>query len=118
MRYLDDVPRKQQVVDQMTAILQKDAPWAFGYNPYAGSVQHGWVGNVKPAPLANDRLMYFKVDPALRAAKIAEWNRPIWWPVVLIVLVLVAAVVPAFRSWKRRERETAGRTLATLKAAE
>jgi hypothetical protein len=62
--------------------------------------------------------MYFKVDPELRAAKIAEWNRPIWWPVVLIVLVLVAAVVPAFRSWKRRERETAGRTLATLKAAE
>jgi ABC-type transport system substrate-binding protein len=118
MRYLDDVPRKQQVVDQMIAILQKDAPWAFGYNPYAGSVHHGWVGNVKPAPLANDRLMYFKVDPELRAAKIAEWNRPIWWPVVLILLVLVAAVVPAFRSWKRRERETAGRTLATLKAAE
>jgi hypothetical protein len=81
-------------------------------------VQHSWAGNVKPAPLANDRLMYFKVDPELRAAKIAEWNRPIWWPVVLIVLVLVAAVVPAFRSWKRRERETAGRTLATLKAAE
>ena len=82
MRYLDDVPRKQQVVDQMIAILQKDAPWAFGYNPYAGSVHHGWVGNVKPAPLAMDRLMYMKVDPALRAARIAEWNRPIWWPVV------------------------------------
>ena len=49
------------------AILQRDAPWAFGYNPYAGSVHHAWVGNVKPAPLANDRLMYFKVDP--RAAR-------------------------------------------------
>ncbi|HJW50405.1 MAG TPA: ABC transporter substrate-binding protein, partial [Burkholderiaceae bacterium] len=112
LRYLDDVPRKQQVVDKMVQIIQRDAPWAFGYNPYAGSVHHSWVGNVKPAPLANDRLMYFKVDPQLRAAKIAEWNRPIWWPVVLIVLLLVAAVVPAFRSWKRRERETAGRTLA------
>ena len=112
LRYLDDVPRKQQVVDKMVQIIQRDAPWAFGYNPYAGSVHHSWVGNVKPAPLANDRLMYFKVDPQLRAAKIAEWNRPIWWPVVLIILILVAAVVPAFRSWRRRERETAGRTLA------
>jgi hypothetical protein len=56
--------------------------------------------------------MYMKVDPALRAAKIAEWNRPIWWPVVLIALALVAAVLPAVRAWKRRERETAGRRLA------
>ncbi|HQR57229.1 MAG TPA: ABC transporter substrate-binding protein [Burkholderiaceae bacterium] len=118
MRYLDDVPRKQQVVDQMIAILQKDAPWAFGYNPYAGSVHHGWVGNVKPAPLANDRLMYMKVDPELRAAKIAEWNRPIWWPVVLIVLAIIAAIVPAYRSWKRRERETAGRTLAVARSGQ
>jgi ABC-type transport system substrate-binding protein len=112
MRFLDDGPRKQQVVDKMVAIIQRDAPWAFGYNPYAGSVHHQWVGNVKPAPLANDRLMYFKVDPALRAARIAEWNRPIWWPVVLIALLVIAAIAPAIRSWKRRERETAGRTQA------
>jgi ABC-type transport system substrate-binding protein len=117
MRYLDDVPRKQEVIDKMVAIVQQDAPWAFGYNPYAGSVQHSWVSNVKPAPLANDRLMYFKVDPKLRAAKIAEWNQPIWWPVAVIVLLIVAAVTPAFRSWKRRERETAGRTLVPGKGA-
>ena len=112
LKYLDDVPRKQQVIDRMIAITQHDAPWTFGYNPYAGSVNHQWVGNVKAGPLVNDRLMYMKVDPALRAARIAEWNRPIWWPVALIALALVAAVVPAFRAWKRRERETAGRRLA------
>lgn len=112
LQFLDDGPRKQQVMDRLVAILQQDAPWAFGYNPYAGSVHHQWVGNVKPGPVVLDRLMYMKVDPALRAAKIAEWNRPIWWPVVVIVLVLLAAVVPAFRTWKRRERENAARGLA------
>lgn len=112
MKYLDDVPRKQEVIDRMIAILQHDAPWTFGYNPYAGTVQHQWVHNAKPQQLANDRLLYIKVDPAQRAAKIAEWNRPIWWPVVLIVLALVAAVLPAWRAWRHRERETAGRTLA------
>ena len=60
--------------------------------------------------------MFMKVDPALRAARIAEWNRPIWWPVALIVLALVVAVVPAFRAWKRRERETAGRRVADAEA--
>ncbi|MEP6609048.1 MAG: ABC transporter substrate-binding protein [Burkholderiaceae bacterium] len=112
LKYLDDVPRKQQVIDQMNAIVQRDAPWAFGYNPYAGSVVHQWVGNVKPGPLVNDRLMYMKVDPELRAAKIRQWNNPIWWPIVVIALLLIAAVIPAFRSWRRRERENAGRTLA------
>ncbi|MGZ9032466.1 MAG: ABC transporter substrate-binding protein, partial [Burkholderiaceae bacterium] len=116
LKYLDDGERKQQVMDRMIAITQHDAPWTFGYNPYAGSVQHQWVGNAKPGPLVNDRLMFMKVDPALRAARIAEWNRPIWWPVVLIVLALVLAVVPAFRAWKRRERETAGRRVAGAEA--
>ena len=114
LKYLDDNEHKQRVIDRMLAIVRDDAPWAFGYNPYAGSVNHQWVGNVKPGPLATDRLMYMKVDPALRAARIAEWNRPIWWPVVLMALALVAAVVPAFRAWKRRERETAGRRLAAI----
>jgi ABC-type transport system substrate-binding protein len=114
MRDLEDVPRKQEVVDRMVAIVQRDAPWAFGYNPYAGNVQHQWVHNAKPQQLANDRLLYIRVDPALRAQKIAEWNQPIWWPVVAIVLALVAAVVPAWRAWRRRERETAGRTLAAV----
>ena len=67
LKYLDDGERKQQVIDRMAAITQHDAPWTFGYNPYAGSVNHQWVGNVKAGPLVNDRLMYMKVDPALRS---------------------------------------------------
>jgi hypothetical protein len=53
-----------------------------------------------------------KVDPQLRAASVAKWNHPIWWPVAVIVLALVAAILPAFRAWRRHERETAARTLA------
>ena len=51
--------------------------------------------------------MYFKVDPELRAAKIAEWNRPIWWPVVLIVLVARRrhrAGVPQLEAARARNR--------------
>ena len=111
LKFLDDTPRKQQVIDRMIAITQEDAAWAFGYNPYAGTVHQQWVGNVKAGPLVNDRLMYMKIDPVLRATKIAEWNHPIWWPIVVIVLALVAAVIPAYRTWKRRERENAARGL-------
>jgi ABC-type transport system substrate-binding protein len=112
MKFMDDGPEKQAAIDRMLEIVQHDAPWAFGYNPFAGSVNHQWVGNVKSGPLVNDRLTYMKVDPALRARKIAEWNRPVWWPLWLIGGGLVLAVIPAVRLWRRRERETAGRTLA------
>ena len=103
--------RKAKLIDRIVAITPRTRS-GVGYNPYAGSVHHQWVGNVKPGPLVLDRLLYMKVDPTLRTAKIAEWNNPIWWPIVLIVLALLAAVVPAFRTWKRRERENAARGLA------
>jgi ABC-type transport system substrate-binding protein len=117
MKYMDDGPQKQATIDRMVAIVQHDAPWAFGYNPFAGSVHHQWVHNLKPGPMVNDRLQYFKVDPALRAQKIAEWNRPVWWPLWLIALALAASVLPVLRLWRRRERETAGRTVASASAA-
>ena len=28
---------------------------------------------------------YYRVDPPLRVAKQAEWNKPTWWPLVLLV---------------------------------
>ncbi len=112
MKYMDDGPPKQAAIDRMVAIVQHDAPWAFGFNPFAGSVSHQWVGNVKPGPLVNDRLAYMKIDAPLRAARVAEWNRPIWWPVVAIAALLALLVLPALRLWRRRERETGARTQA------
>ncbi len=112
MKFMDDGPDKQAAIDAMLDVVQRDAAWAFGYNPFAGSVNHQWVGNVKPGPLVNDRLAYMKVDPALRVQKIAEWNRPIWWPLWLLGAALALAVVPTVRLWRRREQQTAGRGLA------
>ncbi len=116
MKYMDDGPQKQQTIDRMMAIVQQDAPWSWGYNPYAGSVHHQWVSNLKPGPMVMDRLLYYKVDPALRAAKVAEWNKPVWWPLWIFVALLALSVWPVLRLWKRRERETAGRDQATAAA--
>ncbi|GMV60249.1 peptide ABC transporter substrate-binding protein [Betaproteobacteria bacterium PRO7] len=112
LKMLDDGPEKQATIDRMVRILQEDAPWSFGYNPYAAGAYHQWLSNTKPTNLVKDLLLYYRLDPALRAQKIAEWNKPIVWPVVAIALVLIAAIVPAFAAWRRRERETAARTLA------
>ncbi len=112
MKFLEDGPEKQKLIDRMIEIVQHDAVWSFGYFPTSAAAYHQWITNGKPTQIIRNHIGYLRLDPELRARKIAEWNRPIWWPVPLILLALVAGVVPAWFAWRRRERETAARTLA------
>jgi len=112
MKFLDDGPEKQKLIDRMIEIVQQDAVWSFGYFPTSAAAYHQWVYNGKPTQIIRNHIGYLRIDPELRARKLAEWNKPIWWPVPLLVLLLIAAVIPAWFAWRRRERETAARTLA------
>jgi ABC-type transport system substrate-binding protein len=109
LQTLDDTPRKQQVVDELVALVQHDAPWSFGYIPWGGLAFQQWVGNGKPSLLIRDMAMYYKVDPALRVRRQAEWNHPVAWPLALPALALLAALLAAWRGWRARENATASR---------
>jgi ABC-type transport system substrate-binding protein len=107
MQTLDDGPEKQKVIDEMVAMVQQDSPWAWGYFPYAGLAFQPWVFNGKPTIVARDLAKYYRLDTAMRAQKQAEWNKPVWWPVLLLVAALLALVAVARRGYKQRERMTA-----------
>ncbi|MCF8209446.1 MAG: ABC transporter substrate-binding protein [Rhodoferax sp.] len=112
MKFLDDGPEKQALIDEMITLVQNDAIWSFGYFPTSAAAYHQWINNGKPTQIIRNHIGYLRLDPQLRAQKIAAWNQPIWWPIPLILLALVAAIVPAWSGYRRRERETAARTLA------
>jgi ABC-type transport system substrate-binding protein len=113
MKMLDDGPAKQAVIDKMVRILQEDAPWSFGFFPYSSAAVQHWVYNSKPAILIRDHARYLRLDAAERQRALAQWNRPIWWPMVLGVLAFAALMLVAVRSFKRRERMNArGEVLA------
>ena len=57
--------------------------------------------------MARNNLKYLRVDAAQREALRERWNPPLFWPLALIGLVLVATVVPAIASYRRRERMAA-----------
>jgi len=116
LQSLEDTPRKRQVVDEMVSLIQQDAPWSFGYIPWGGLAFQQWVGNGKPSLLIRDMAMYYKLDPALRVRRQAEWNHPIVWPMVLPALGLLAMLLVAWRGWRARENATA-RGAAPAKAA-
>ncbi len=113
MRLLQDGPQKQAVIDRLTQIVQQDAPWSFGYFPYASGAAQSWVHNYKPAVLIRDQGRYLRLDVPERMRKLAEWNRPVWWPMVLGLAFVAALAGFAWRSFRRRDRTNArGEVLA------
>jgi hypothetical protein len=74
----------------MIEITQQDAIWSFGYFPTSAAAYQQWIYNGKPTQIVRNHIGYLRLDPELRARKIAEWNKPVWWPVPLLLLVFVA----------------------------
>ncbi len=103
MRFLDDGPAKAEVVRRMVEIVREDAPWMFGYYPASGGAYQAWVGNAKPSQMVRNTLQYYRLDPALRAASVEKWNRPVWWPLLLVVAGILAIALVAWRQIRRRE---------------
>ena len=107
MQTLEDGPEKQKVIDQMVAIVREDAPWAWGYWPYVALAFQPWAHNGKPSILVRDLAKYYRIDPALRVAKQAEWNRPIWWPLTVLLAGALVLIGVARRSYRARQQATA-----------
>ncbi len=107
MKNMPNSPERERILERMIEIVQRDAPWMFGFHPKDFSLFHEWLTNMKPNNMARNGLKYLRVDAAKRAAAREAWNRPVLWPLVLIVLALVATAIPAVRSYRRRERMAA-----------
>jgi hypothetical protein len=104
MKNMDNIPERQAIIDQMVNIARRDAPWVWGVHPKQFTLQHAWVYNTKPGQMANNTLKYTRIDSRMRAERRAAWNRPVIWPVVAVLAVLVASAMPAVVTYRRRER--------------
>ena len=68
MKTLEDGPAKQQLIDEMVALVREDAPWTMGFFPYASAAAQQWVHNYKPAILIRDHGRFLRVDVDQRLA--------------------------------------------------
>ena len=103
MKNMENGSERQVIIDRMVAVLRQDAPWVWGYHPKDYSLYHAWLANVKPNQMARNGLKFYRLDLAQREAMRVQWNRPVAWPVLLILLLLVLGTLPALRTWRARE---------------
>jgi ABC-type oligopeptide transport system substrate-binding subunit len=105
MKNMDNSPQRLALIDRMQTVLRRDSPWLWGYHPKRYVLRHGWLGNIKPNVMANNKLKYWNVDATQRGRLRRVWNQPSFWPLWLgafLMLVLIAWV------WKMlRKREEA-----------
>jgi len=104
MESMENSPKRQDIIDRMMDILQHDAPAAWQYHPVSYLLVHKWYGNVKPHNMSYNTMKYRRIDPLLRVQRQREWNRPVIWPVVTLLIVLIAGTLPAAILIYRRER--------------
>jgi oligopeptide transport system substrate-binding protein len=107
MRVMPNSPERQRLIDRMTDIYRRDAPWIGGFHPKNFALFHNWLGNAKANEMSDNKLKYLKVEPRRREAARREWNQPVLWPAALILLALAISVIPAIRTYRRRERMAA-----------
>jgi len=104
MKDMPNGPDRQVVIARMVDILRKESPWLFGFFPKAYSLHHAWYGNAKPHLMANNTLKYKRIDGDTRSEAQQAWNRPVLWPIGLLLVLLVLSLIPAVRGFRARER--------------
>lgn len=94
MKVLPNGVERQYIINKMIAIVQKEAPWSFGYFPRSYQLTQEWVSNDIPNAVANNTLKYINLNTKLRDKKIKDWNKAMIWPILIIVMLLFLSIVP------------------------
>lgn len=106
MRNMDDGPERLRLIGQLQDIVRRDAPWVFGFHPKSFALYHSWYHNSKANLMANNRLKYLRIDSEERKAKQREWNRPVFWPLGVLLVLMIFLVLPAVLAYRRRVSAT------------
>jgi oligopeptide transport system substrate-binding protein len=107
MKDMENGPERQAIIERMIAITREDAPWLWGFHPKRFTLTQSWYRNFKSNLMANNALKYRRIDAARRATLQAEWNRPVLWPVIAFLVLILLAVLPAVLGYWRRQRRPA-----------
>ncbi len=102
METMENIPLRLEIIKIMSDIINKDCPWIYLFHSEDYYLFHKWYRNVKITDLINNSLKYKKIDPDLRMEYIEKYNKPVYWPVMIFLVLLVISFVPAIITLRRK----------------
>ncbi len=103
MKNMENGPERQAIIDRMLEVLRRDSPWLWGYHPKSYVLQHSWLHNIKPNIMANNKIKYWRVDAVQREQARKAWNKPVYWPLLLLVAAVAGFSVWLVRVLRKRD---------------
>jgi oligopeptide transport system substrate-binding protein len=110
MRSMDDTPERLAIINRMRDIAIEDCPWAYLYHTADLNIHYAWLTNVKPHPVSLNIPKHYGIDVEKRARLRREWNRPNYWPAIIVVTLLFISSIPAANVARNRSSRRARRT--------
>lgn len=106
MKAISNGEARLKMLKKMVEMVQRDAPWAWGFHPKDLVLYHGWYHNVYPNAMVNNGLKYKRLDETQRAQAQQAWNQPIVWPLWLVLLGVIVSIYPLWRAYQKRQNES------------
>jgi len=104
IKTMKNSPVRKKKIEEMLEIVREDVPWIWGVHPKSLALFHQWYKNVLPHAMANNTLKYKRVDAALREKKQKEWNQPVIFPLILLVLFVIFVGFFLQRIYRNRQK--------------
>lgn len=104
MATMENNQKRLMIIKKMIDIVNDDCPWIYLFHSEDYYLFHSWYQNVKVTDLINNVMKYIHIIPELRMKYIKKYNRPIYWPLILMIVILIATFIPAVRMIRRKYR--------------
>ncbi len=108
MRLLNDTPERAAIIVKMLRILENDMPWGEITHGVEFELNHDWLENNKTHGISKVAYKYWKVDINKRKISQEQWNKPFMWPLMFVLLALLALIIPGYLFYQRRQKRTIG----------
>ena len=92
------------LIRQLRTVLEHERPWIELFHPEDYTLFHGWLRHVKPTGMAYPTIKYRSIDVAQRTAQRQRWNRPVLWPLYLLLGLGLAIGIPGVITYFRERQ--------------
>ena len=101
---MPDGPERLEKLARLQKILEHERPVVELWHRQIYSLYHGWLDNLKSSTLSVTHMKYIDIDVEERNAKRAEWNKPILWPLFVLLVVFIGLLIPAVLTYLKERQ--------------